>query len=241
MHNIFIRGFKTLGVNIINKSFLNWYTQSLGGMIGIIICIWSYLQGNMVVYGNILNNVDSVSFGGFLASYILVPLCITITLFGAIESYTLNPTLNNINKWLIIITTIIGFLGAKIYFIIPSIFILFKFYSTYIMVNKQEPTHEVDDIQKENINSKCELSRIRKVILNNKSDENIKIDEDTPKEHLFSNDKTITFVKNSNNNYIETRVSMAKELISKNADKNFICELTGLNLEQVEKIEQENN
>lgn len=223
---------------VINKSFFNWYTQSLGGMIGIIMCMWSYLQGNMVVYGNILNNVDSVSFGGFLASYILVPLCIVVTILGAIESYNSNATLDSINKVLIVLTTIIGFLGTKLYFIIPSLLILFKLYSSYIVPNKKEILSEATGVDTTINNKECSTSKVRKVVLHK---ENKKvIEKDTNKNIL---DKTIEFNKVNtdkdiaNNKNLKTRISMAKELLSKNADKNFICELTGLSIEQVEQIE----
>lgn len=180
----------------------------------------------MVVYGNILNNVDSVSFGGFLASYVLIPLCITVTILGAVESYSSNHTLKTISNCIIIATTVIGFLGAKLYFIIPSIFILFKFYSTYLIPNKKEDTIENKCTEVSNKSSN-ESNKIRKVVID--------------KEQMFSEEKTITYKQNSNPTIIQTRLTMAKELLSKNADIDFICELTGLTSDQIETIKQENN
>lgn len=237
---MFIRRFKP-GVIVINKSFLNWYTQSLGGMVGILICIWSYLQGDMVVYGNILNNVDSVSFGGFLASFILIPLCIIVTILGAIEAYSSNNTLKTISNCIIILTTIIGFLGSKIYFIIPSIFILFKFYSTYIIPAKKENVVEEPSVETTPTKNTYESSKIRKVAINENIIEPNESEQNTQKEQTFSNEKTITFKKNSNQDILETRLTMAKELLSKNANTEFICELTGLTLDQVDMLKQDNN
>ena len=36
-----------------NLRFVNWYTQALGATLGIIACIYAYLNGFMFVYGNI--------------------------------------------------------------------------------------------------------------------------------------------------------------------------------------------
>ena len=213
-----------MGVTEIDKSFFNWYTQSLGGMIGILICIWSYLHGDMVVYGNILNNIDSVGFGGFLASFMLIPLCIVVSILGFIEYYSSNDTLQNMNKIVIIATIIIGFLGCKLYFIIPSIFILFKFYGTYITTNNKEDSLKEENNTKENIDAK-----IRKVIVN-------KIDSEVKE----AKENTLVFGNKSEKDIMQTRITMAKELLSKNSEISFICDLTGLTLEQVNNLKQEN-
>ena len=109
-----------------DKAFLNWYTQSLGGIIGLVACMMAYLNGDMAVYGNIFHKLDEIGIGGFLASYTLIPLCIIITLLGAIESYKKTKKLEKLNRNLVFITTLIGFLGSK-WFIkfYNSIFIYF--------------------------------------------------------------------------------------------------------------------
>lgn len=126
-----------------DKAFLNWYTQSLGGIIGLIACMMAYLNGDMAVYGNIFHKLDEIGIGGFLASYTLIPLCIIITLLGAIESYKKNMKLEKLNKNLVFVTILIGFLGSKLFFIIPSLFILFQFYSNYS--NFKKDTMEMKD------------------------------------------------------------------------------------------------
>ncbi|MGL5749094.1 MAG: hypothetical protein ACRCXT_01100 [Paraclostridium sp.] len=216
-------------MNIINRAFLNWYTQSLGGIIGILICIWSYLQGNMVVYGNILNRIDSIGFGEFFASYILLPLCILISILGAIESYSSNSSLSNINKCCILITIIIGFVGCKIYFIIPSIFILFRYYSKYIIPQKNK-TLTTDDKNDYILREELESTKIRKVQLN----------ESTYKELPKSINENIVIDEFTNDTHNKTRVDMAIDLLRKNADKNFICEITGLDINVIKAIEKEN-
>ena len=196
-----------------DKAFLNWYTQSLGGILGLIVCMWAYFNGDMAVYGNILHNLDEIGIGGFIASYTLIPLCIIITLLGAIEYYAKNTTLSKLNKNLVIATIIIGLLGSNLYFIIPAIFILFKNYSHCIYKDKNPG--------KEKINPTIlNDSKIRKVSY------------DPTKLHTDRNpDKSLT----------KTRCEMAVELLLKGADKKFICEITNLTLEELNAIEKKIN
>ncbi|WP_296648903.1 hypothetical protein, partial [Romboutsia sp. 13368] len=110
--------------------FLDWYTQALGGTLGILACIYAYLNGYMFVYGNIGGYFDFLGFSGVTSSYLLFPLCILNLFLGLIRSYTLkkeilNTSLESFNYFIRIFTVVIGFMGAKIYFTIPAIFILF--------------------------------------------------------------------------------------------------------------------
>jgi hypothetical protein len=196
-----------------DKAFWNWYTQSLGGIIGLVVCLWAYLNGDMAVYGNIFQNLDEIGISGLIASYTLIPLCITITLSGAIESYTKNDNLYEVNKTLAIITTLIGFLGSKIYFIIPAIFILFKFYNSLIYKDK---TLEKEKIVPTILND----SKVKKV-----SYDSTKIYKD----------------KTPDKNLAKIRTEMAVELLLKGADKKFICEITNLTLKELNAIEQKIN
>lgn len=199
-----------------DRAFLNWYTQSLGGILGLIACIWAYLNGDMAVYGHIFKNLDEIGIGGFIASYILIPLCIIITLLGAIESYSKNTTLSYLNKILIIATSLVGLLGSKIYFIIPSIFILFKNYSHLIFADENL------DTEKANSDTLKDF-KIRK------------ISYDSTK--LYNIPKS----RRPNKNLEKTKYEMAVELLLKGADKNFICEITSLTLEELNSIEKKIN
>lgn len=223
----------------IDRSFLNWYTQSLGGLAGILICTGSYLQGSLIVYGDILSKIDSVGISGVLASYILIPLCILTTIVGAIESYKSSELLNTISKGLIIITIVIGFVGTKIYFIIPSILILFKFYSKYIIRTKKDDTEKTNEVSIYKIKEELLESKIRKVIYNTNIEKNVlKNDVQEQREQMFSNDEFDTILNNNEENHFKTRVSMAKALLNKNSSKEFICEITGLEIEQIEALEK---
>ncbi|GAA0713745.1 hypothetical protein GCM10008904_28410 [Paraclostridium ghonii] len=188
-----------------DKSFFNWYTQSLGGIIGLIACMCAYLNGDMAVYGNILRNIDSIGLGGLIASYTLLPLCIAIILLGVMESYSNNENLPDINKNIVITTTLIGFIGSKLFFIIPAIFILFKYYSTFICSKKDL------NVKVSQVSQAIEAAEFKKI--------NIKNEE-------------------ANKNLLKTKIDMAIELLIKGADKNFICEITGLTPQELENIEQ---
>ncbi|MFR9069643.1 MAG: hypothetical protein ACLVIU_04705, partial [Paraclostridium sp.] len=147
---------------------------------------------------------------------ILIPLCIIITLLGAIESYTKNTTLSYLNKILIIATSLVGLLGSKIYFIIPSIFILFKNYSHLIFADENL------DTEKANSDTLKDF-KIRK------------ISYDSTK--LYNIPKS----RRPNKNLEKTKGEMAVELLLKGADKNFICEITSLTLEELNSIEKKIN
>lgn len=188
-----------------DKSFLNWYTQSLGGIIGLIACMIAYLNGDMVVYGRIFRNIDSIGFFGVIASIVLIPLCIIITFLGFLEPYIENEKLLHINKSIVFLTSIIGIIGSKLYFIIPSIFILFKYYSN-LTTNKNEENSEV------HLNSKVIKTNCVKKRKNNKNNkELIKIKIDIAVELLLKGaDKNficeITGFSKQEVEYIEQRI-----------------------------------
>lgn len=133
-----------------NLRFANWYTQALGATLGIIACIYAYLNGFMFVYGNINGYFDFLGFRGIVSSYTLLPLCILTLIFAISKPYIEGKTfckfsLYNINTTLIITTTIIGFMGAKIYFTIPALFIVFNLYGN-ILFNKENKTNLVNSV-----------------------------------------------------------------------------------------------
>jgi DNA phosphorothioation-dependent restriction protein DptG len=101
---------------------------------------------------------------------------------------------------------------------------LFKFYGTYITTNNKEDSLKEENNTKENIDAK-----IRKVIVN-------KIDSEVKEAKV----NTLVFGNKSEKDIMQTRITMAKELLSKNSEISFICDLTGLTLEQVNNLKQEN-
>lgn len=209
--------------------FLDWYTQALGGTLGILACIYAYLNGYMLVYGNIGSYFDYLGFGGVTSSYLLFPLCVLNLFLGLIRSYTfkkeiLNTFLESFNYFISIFTVIIGFMGARIYFTIPAIFILFNILEPYLhnlyseRIKSQEP---LTDNNEEN-NTMEETIELNKI----ESDESIE------SELLYEN-------ISNNANILETKKEIARELLMKNSSKQFIIELTGFSLDEIYMLEKE--
>lgn len=190
-----------------NLRFTNWYTQALGATFGVMACIYSYLNGYMITYSNIGTYFDNLWFGGIVSSYFLLPLCILTLLLAIVKSYSpdkkfLNMPLENFNVIIIVSTVIIGFMGARIYFTIPAIFILFNLIS-YKMIK--------EDIKYEEIK---------------KSKESINLDDEF-------------FIDKKELKALLTKREMARDLLSKNVQKSFILDITGLTLKELETLEEE--
>ncbi|MCC0658915.1 MULTISPECIES: hypothetical protein [unclassified Clostridioides] len=130
-----------------DSKFFNWYTQSLGGTFGIISCICAYLNGYMFVYTNSASSYfESIGFLGIISSYVLLPLCMLTLVFGIIRSYTPDTSDKSIfdipfftlNKRLILVTVVFGFIGARFYFIIPAILMTFNLYSSILITKLKD-------------------------------------------------------------------------------------------------------
>ena len=213
--------------------FLDWYTQALGATFGILACIYAYLNGYMFVYGNIEGYFDFLGFSGVISSYLLLPLCILSLFISLIRSYTikkeiLNMSFESINIFISILTVVVGFMGAKIYFTIPAAFILFHILEPYLHNYRNSENQEVilDD------NKEYDITQ--------NTIEFDKIDIDIPSEANASNEAEELYKSRSNNpNVIETKKEIAIELLRKNSSKQFIVELTGFTLDEIDMLEKE--
>ena len=213
--------------------FLDWYTQALGATFGILACIYAYLNGYMFVYGNIEGYFDFLGFSGVISSYLLLPLCILSLFISIIRSYTikkeiLNMSFESINIFISILTVVVGFMGAKIYFTIPAAFILFHILEPYLHNYRNSENQEVilDD------NKEYDITQ--------NTIEFDKIDIDIPSEANASNEAEELYKSRSNNpNVIETKKEIAIELLRKNSSKQFIVELTGFTLDEINMLEKE--
>lgn len=223
-------------------SFYKWYSQSLGATLGIIACIFAYLNGYMFVYTNIENNFDYLGFDGVLSSYLLLPLCIVTLILGIVRSYSydksyFNFSFEDINKTLSIITIIIGFLGAKYYFIIPSIVIIIGFISINLSsdnnleCNSEDDTNEIETIAKKSVVSNqkqdCEF-------ISSNSENQIL-------EQEFIEDETLTYNEYDLKSDREAKLLMTRKdivinLLSKDAELGFISDITGFTLDEIEII-----
>ena len=213
--------------------FLDWYTQALGATFGILACIYAYLNGYMFVYGNIEGYFDFLGFSGVISSYLLLPLCLLSLFISLIRSYTikkeiLNMSFESINIFISILTVVVGFMGAKIYFTIPAAFILFHILEPYLHNYRNSENQEVilDD------NKEYDITQ--------NTIEFDKIDIDIPSEANASNEAEELYKSRSNNpNVIETKKEIAIELLRKNSSKQFIVELTGFTLDEINILEKE--
>ena len=213
--------------------FLDWYTQALGATFGILACIYAYLNGYMFVYGNIEGYFDFLGFSGVISSYLLLPLCLLSLFISLIRSYTikkeiLNMSFESINIFISILTVVVGFMGAKIYFTIPAAFILFHILEPYLHNYRNSENQEVilDD------NKEYDITQ--------NTIEFDKIDIDIPSEANASNEAEELYKSRSNNpNVIETKKEIAIELLRKNSSKQFIVEVTGFTLDEINILEKE--
>lgn len=213
--------------------FLDWYTQALGATFGILACIYAYLNGYMFVYGNIEGYFDFLGFSGVISSYLLLPLCLLSLFISLIRSYTikkeiLNMSFESINIFISILTVVVGFMGAKIYFTIPAVFILFHILEPYLHNYRNSENQEVifDD------NKEYDITQ--------NTIEFDKIDIDMSSEANASNEAEELYKSRSNNpNVIETKKEIAIELLRKNSSKQFIVELTGFTLDEINMLEKE--
>ena len=213
--------------------FLDWYTQALGATFGILACIYAYLNGYMFVYGNIEGYFDFLGFSGVISSYLLLPLCLLSLFISLIRSYTikkeiLNMSFESINIFISILTVVVGFMGAKIYFTIPAAFILFHILEPYLHNYRNSENQEVilDD------NKEYDITQ--------NTIEFDKIDIDIPSEANASNEAEELYKSRSNNpDVIETKKENALELLRKNSSKQFIVELTGFTLDEINMLEKE--
>ena len=213
--------------------FLDWYTQALGATFGILACIYAYLNGYMFVYGNIEGYFDFLGFSGVISSSLLQPLCLLSLFISLIRSYTikkeiLNMSFESINIFISILTVVVGFMGAKIYFTIPAAFILFHILEPYLHNYRNSENQEVilDD------NKEYDITQ--------NTIEFDKIDIDIPSEANASNEAEELYKSRSNNpNVIETKKEIAIELLRKNSSKQFIVELTGFTLDEINILEKE--
>ena len=213
--------------------FLDWYTQALGATFGILACIYAYLNGYMFVYGNIEGYFDFLGFSGVISSYLLLPLCLLSLFISLIRSYTikkeiLNMSFESINIFISILTVVVGFMGAKIYFTIPAAFILFHILEPYLHNYRNSENQEVilDD------NKEYDITQ--------NTIEFDKIDIDMSSEANASNEAKELYKSRSNNpDVIETKKEIALELLRKNSSKQFIVELTGFTLDEINMLEKE--
>lgn len=209
-----------------NSRFLDWYSQALGSVLGVLACLFAYVNGYMFVFGNIGNNFDSLSIGGVISSYLLFPLCLITLFFSIVKSFILekhidNIAIDNLNKIILLSTSIIGIIGTGFYFIIPALLILFDIYRDFIKERKD----------KQNLN------------LDNEEEEYTYSTKEFPVDSFVECTESINFIDLEENyglekeiKTLETKKLMAIELLEKKSDLQFIKELTGFTDKEIQEL-----
>jgi len=205
------------------SNFLDWSTQALGSTFGILACIYAYLNGYMFVYGNIEGYFEFLGFTGVISSYLLLPLCLISLILSLIKSYTikrdiLNTSFESINVFVSVLTVIIGFMGSKIYFFIPAIFILFSILQPSLcnkIIDNPKVINKKEDIV---IHETIEFTEV---------------DNSTPYEN-----KELHKYRGNDQDILETKKEIAIQLLRKNSSKQFIMELTGFTLDEINMLQE---
>lgn len=106
-----------------------------------IICVYSYMYGYIYPFSNIELNLNKIDLGAAMASFLLLPFCILSLILSLIKNFEFlkeNEALESLNTFTIIFLIVIGFIGCKFLFIIPTIFFLLSIYITYNEVEFDE-------------------------------------------------------------------------------------------------------
>lgn len=104
---------------------MNWYLQILGGLLGLLVCLYGYVCGDLTLIGK--NPFLDFNIIEFICGYTLYPLCFLVVLLPLINS-AFKINFEYINKRITHTTVIIGLVGCKYFFIIPGLLILFNYY-----------------------------------------------------------------------------------------------------------------
>ncbi|MEG1409858.1 MAG: hypothetical protein RSD36_08445 [Terrisporobacter sp.] len=133
--------------------YFDWYTQAMGGVLGLIACIYCYLNGDLMMISNINGNFDMLYFNELIASYTLYPLCIFIFILSIIRFMKSNNSNSKVNKEsfirfndiMLYFTAIIGILGCKQYFIIAALLIIFYPIKSRINYARENKSRDAND------------------------------------------------------------------------------------------------
>lgn len=207
--------------------FYKWYSQALGSVIGMVSCIYGYLNGDLLLYSTLGGNYDTLNFNQILSSYILYPLCI-LTFLSAmfipvIKDYkdkkVLGMRVSKINRVLKYSAAIVGLLGCLIYFIPAALVILFSDILSLIQYTFNKLSNKLIKNPLKEQTSKKEAC-----------------DENSDEAEL---NPLLTNKPPNNNEYLSTKREMAINLIDKNSNMDFIREITGLSPQYLIKLKKE--
>ncbi|MPM68340.1 hypothetical protein SDC9_115272 [bioreactor metagenome] len=190
--------------------FYQWYSQACGGILGIVSCIYCYLRGDLLIYSNLNGNFDIISFNGILASYILYPLCFLTFIMAIVIALPNISQKKILNVEITKINSIIIYLTTLVGILGCTIYFIIPALSLLI-------------------NDLTYAFKYCKSKINNNLTLTIK-DNDIEQDSQELSD--------TSEQLLSTKTEMAINLLNKNANMNFITEVTGLSEDYVSNLKR---
>lgn len=190
--------------------FYQWYSQACGGILGIISCIYCYLRGDLLIYSNLNGNFDIISFNGILASYILYPLCFLIFIMAIVMALPNTSHKKILNVEITKINSILIYLTTLVGILGCNVYFIIP--ALLLLIKDLMYAFKY-----------C-ISKI-----NNNQTSTIK-NNDTNRDNQELND--------TSEQLLSTKTEMAINLLNKNANINFITEVTGLSEDFVSNLKR---
>lgn len=189
--------------------FYQWYSQACGGILGIVSCIYCYLKGDLLIYSNLDGNFDIISFNGILASYILYPLCFLTFVMAILLAIPNMSQKKIINIEVTKINSVLLYLTILVGILGCSIYFIIP----ALLLLLKDLLYAFNHFK----------FNIKHVAIK----KNANIDQDNKES------------KHASTQLLSTKTEMAINLLNKDANINFITEVTGLSKDYVSKLKRE--
>lgn len=190
--------------------FYQWYSQACGGILGIASCIYCYLRGDLLIYSNLSGNFDIISFNGILASYILYPLCFLTFIMAIVMALPNTNHKKILNVEIKKINSFLIYLTTLVGILGCNVYFIIP--ALLLLIKEFMYSFKY-----------C-VSKI-----NNKQTSTIKTNN-TEQDNQELND--------TREQLLATKTEMAVNLLNKNANINFIAEVTGLSEDFISNLKR---
>ncbi|MCC3868552.1 hypothetical protein [Terrisporobacter mayombei] len=190
--------------------FYQWYSQACGGILGIISCIYCYLRGDLLIYSNLNGNFDIISFNGILASYILYPLCFLTFIMAIVMALPNTSNKKILSVEITKINSILIYLTTLVGILGCNVYFIIP---ALLLL----------------IKDLMYAFKYCKSKINNNQTSTIK-NNDIEKDNQELSD--------ASEQLLSTKTEMAINLLNKNANINFITEVTGLSEDFVSNLKR---
>ena len=190
--------------------FYQWYSQACGGILGIVSCIYCYLRGDLLIYSNLNGNFDIISFNGILASYILYPLCFLTFIMAIVMALPHTSHKKILNVEITKINSILIYLTTLVGILGCNVYFIIP---ALLLLIKDLMYAFKYCRSKINNNQKSAIK-------------NIDIEQDNQE------------LKDTSEQLLSTKTEMAINLLNKNANINFITEVTGLSEDFISNLKR---